>query len=390
MSEITYPYGYGTTRLTMADLRAKTEPHMHPAYARRVFPALEARGGEIGLAVPGCGGGLRYTQPLKPGFAPPGMSFHERQKYASGLFVYAAWDLVVGTDGRHRAPTWAETEWFKAWGLHTFISGEPWHLQCIEQRGYTTWVNAGRPDPAMDYPLPTVVPPPYVPPMGSESYNPPTDWWLFPLNKSKPTVREGDKDDAFIGHVRYLQDVIYFFAGGDIARDGDFGPQTKRRVMDLQSVVGAHVDGVVGPQTWGWVDWIVAERTKPAPPPAPTPAPTPPPPSTGITSVSPCKYYVRKGDSPWAVGERVYGSGKAGAENLAASMFTTYSLPGAPVFIDILPVKGVATEVRSGEGPYAILARMGVPAAQLGVFYDWNGGEGRVLHPGDVVHMPTS
>jgi hypothetical protein len=149
-----YPDGYGTAEVTLEQLKAKHGPKMHPEFARRLFAWIEVRGGFVGI-----GGGWRAVQPVKPGFAPPGKSFHESQTFASGLVVYAAVDLVVRQPGqKHRAPTWAETDDARPFGLHTFVTGEPWHMQCVEMRGYQTWVNAGRPDPAR-IDLPGEIPP---------------------------------------------------------------------------------------------------------------------------------------------------------------------------------------------------------------------------------------
>jgi hypothetical protein len=141
-----YPDGYGTRYLTMADLRAKHEPRMHPEFARRFFAYLEHKQGLLGV-----GGGYRITQPDKPGFAPDGKSFHQLQEWASGIDGYAAIDLVTkdgpDVDDRHDGVTWAMTEDAPDWGLHTFITGEPWHIQPVEIRGWQGWVNQGRRDP---------------------------------------------------------------------------------------------------------------------------------------------------------------------------------------------------------------------------------------------------
>jgi len=140
-----YPDGYGTNRITLDQMKAKHEAKMHPEFARRFFAYIEAKGGLLGV-----GGGWRATgsQPDKSGFAPEGESFHQDQSFASGTVGYSAVDLVTGNgSAKHKAPAWADTEDAGRWGLHTFINGEPWHIQCNEMRGWSTWRDAGRPDP---------------------------------------------------------------------------------------------------------------------------------------------------------------------------------------------------------------------------------------------------
>lgn len=138
----THPTGYEQRSVTLDQLRTIHAPKMHPEFARRLFAWLAHHDGF------GIGGGWRSTQPVKPGFAPDGKSFHQSQTFASGFVGYAAVDLVVAVPGKpHRSPTWAECADAPRWGLHTFIANEPWHMQCHEMRGWQTWVNAGRPDP---------------------------------------------------------------------------------------------------------------------------------------------------------------------------------------------------------------------------------------------------
>jgi hypothetical protein len=140
---ITYPDGYGTRRITLGEMRARHQRNMHPEFARRFFAYIESKDGLLGV-----GGGFRITQPSGPGFAPDGKSFHQMQTWASGRKAYAAVDLVVGVPGAvHRAPTWEECADAPDYSLHTFMSGEPWHIQPIEIRGWQTWVNEGRKDP---------------------------------------------------------------------------------------------------------------------------------------------------------------------------------------------------------------------------------------------------
>jgi hypothetical protein len=161
---VLYPSGYATSMVTLSQLKARHMNHMHPAFAERLFPWIESQGGFIGI-----GGGYRVTQPVKPGFAPPGKSFHEGQRFASGLVAYCAVDLVhVNPGGNHRAPAWAEvpkqgSAWAAAVKVHCNVTGESWHMQPIEIDGYDSWVAAGRPDPKMAPPPPKPVPIPDFP-----------------------------------------------------------------------------------------------------------------------------------------------------------------------------------------------------------------------------------
>lgn len=158
-----YPTGYGTRRVTLAQLRAEHHPDkMHPEYARRLFAWLESMGGRVGI-----GGSWRLTQPTSgcPLCVPEGKSFHQYQDWPSGRY-FAAVDLVQAhpTPGaQHIGMTWdvsipqGSTE-ARKWGLHANVggppSGEPWHMQGIEYDGWQSWVNAGRPDLTYDYPIP--------------------------------------------------------------------------------------------------------------------------------------------------------------------------------------------------------------------------------------------
>lgn len=69
-----------------------------------------------------------------------------------------------------------------------------------------------------------------------------------------PTLRRGDKGP----HVRVVQTVIRNKAGGNITVDGDFGPQTERRVKDLQKMFKLKADGIVGPNTWAVIKFLNA------------------------------------------------------------------------------------------------------------------------------------
>jgi hypothetical protein len=155
-----YPMGYGADMVTMTQLKARHLNHMEPEFARRLFNWIESKGGDVGI-----GGGYRPpgTQPNKPGFAPPGLSFHEGQIFADGTRWYSAVDLVHVNPGRiHRAPTVAEcpqqgTAEALRWGVHINTS-ESWHMQAVPQDGYATWVALGRPRPRAGYPIPDLHP----------------------------------------------------------------------------------------------------------------------------------------------------------------------------------------------------------------------------------------
>jgi hypothetical protein len=148
---VLYPDGYGISRVTLDQMKAKHGAKMHPEFARRFFAYMEAKQGLLGV-----GGGWRATgkQPDKSGFAPEGKSFHQSQTFKSGIVGYAAVDLVTdnGTS-KHKSPAWADTADAPQFGLHTFIKGEPWHIQSVEMRGFQSWVYAGRLDPANKSPI---------------------------------------------------------------------------------------------------------------------------------------------------------------------------------------------------------------------------------------------
>ncbi len=174
---VLYPDGYGTRMVTIDQMRARHQAKMHPEFARRFFSYIIHKEGKLGV-----GGGWRDggAQPSGPTFAPEGKSFHQYQRFASGVVGYAAIDLVT-TDGpdasnEHDSITWAMTSDAPLFGLHTFIKSpieEPWHIQPVEIRGWQSWVDAGRKDPNPAFalpgaplPQPNPVPPtgpPYLP-----------------------------------------------------------------------------------------------------------------------------------------------------------------------------------------------------------------------------------
>lgn len=143
-----YPDGYSTELITLEEMVDRHGPGMHPEYSARFFAYITYKAGLLGV-----GGGWRGQSDVSDASA-AGKSFHQDQTFASGFCGYCAVDLVCPVPGGvHRAPTWDECADASLFGLHTFIDGEPWHIQCIEMRGFDSWVNAGRPDPPL-FPLP--------------------------------------------------------------------------------------------------------------------------------------------------------------------------------------------------------------------------------------------
>lgn len=62
-------------------------------------------------------------------------------------------------------------------------------------------------------------------------------------------LRIGAKSDGVAALQRALRTIGYH-----LHIDGDFGPATRRMVMEFQSDHGLTVDGIVGPQTWGVIE----------------------------------------------------------------------------------------------------------------------------------------
>lgn len=70
-----------------------------------------------------------------------------------------------------------------------------------------------------------------------------------------PILKRGSKGTA----VTLLQEKLRHL-GVDIAVDGVFGPRTQRAVVDTQRFFGLVPDGVVGPKTWGLLDYLLSYR----------------------------------------------------------------------------------------------------------------------------------
>jgi Putative peptidoglycan binding domain len=370
---VDFPNGYGNQLLSIEDLRSFHEPKMHPEYARRLFACLQEAGGLVGV-----GNGWRSTEQQAANhqrspntFAPPGLSFHETHRFASGIEAYQAVD-TVGRDGRHDE-AW---DWMRdnagRFGLRTFwnVNGEPWHTQSNDiPNGVSTWTGSGCPDPGGFS----------IAAAHSSAAAPSGGFGLYPLNSDKPAIQLGWHGDL----VDYVQRVILQEAGGNITVDGDFGPKTDARVRDLQSFLKLTVTGVVDWNgTWQIIDHL-AGNTLPAQPVVEPAAPT------DNVAVDHGLYWIQRGDSPWLVAKRVYGAGNQSA--MVDPCDPVDPGFGAPDHQIRLPgITGFVTEVRQGDRVWSIIARLypdANPPDLLDRFYVLNGGPHRMLHPGDIVFL---
>lgn len=236
-------------------------------------------------------------------------------------------------------------------------------------------------------------PPPLPPGIAFDPYN--GKYGLWPLNAAKPWIKVGSKGDA----VKYAQGVLRNKGGQDIFVDGDFGPQTEGAVRNLQIFFGIKNTGSINyggkyaDDTWAIIDGLVVGfPDQPVEPPVVVPPPTEPPPpppaEKNYISVGTGRYYLLPGESPWAVSTKVYGTGSRYGDLQTLNPGTWH--PGQIIRCPDVP--GRTRQAVAGEGAYAILRDFfpgDNPADHLDDFYFWNGGEGRVIQPGDWVYCPV-
>lgn len=129
--------------------------------------------------------------------------------------------------------------------------------------GYSGWVHIVTTDEGFNDSRPVesrltqVIPVSELPPFDPLNQK----WGLWPIAE-KPMLSVSTP--RFSGDVvRYLQSVIFFKAGGDIEIDGYYGPQTAKRVTDLQLWCNVKLQspielGVMTKETWNTVDYIAA------------------------------------------------------------------------------------------------------------------------------------
>ena len=247
MSEVLYPMGYGTRLVTFDVLRNTFEPFMHPEAARRGFNFILHQGGKFGI-----GGGYRPpgAQPDRPGFAPEGKSFHQRQKFPS-CEAYAAWDMIVVNPGYpHRAPFWNEVPmqgtqlafdygWHMNVGKPGVLGAEPWHAQPIELDGWQTWMNTGQKDLQKDYPIKVFTPRQQPPQPPIPPTQPDTKGNIVQFTSRN--LAEG----ATGSDVKFFQRQLNDIAGQGLLLDGYYGPKTTQAVKNWQSFFKKTSDGKV-------------------------------------------------------------------------------------------------------------------------------------------------
>lgn len=252
MDEILYPWGYTRTMVNKDRLFELARFDLLDAETRERFEAwIISRGGQIGI-----GGAVRFVQPDKYGFAPPGKSFHELQTWSDGVKNFAALDLVVQNGSNvHRAPTWAEVPKqgsghpdIGRFGVHANVTGEPWHLQPFEIDGWQTWVDNGRSRPDPDFPIDVPIPDTPPPPPVEEPPPPPP-----PVISYAPGERELYVTDPQMNgmDIVWVQVVLRDHNGrADIVVDGNYGPQTEGYIKQIQAYVGAEATGTVDAGMW--------------------------------------------------------------------------------------------------------------------------------------------
>lgn len=233
----TYPYGYGSQRVTEAQLKQKTTfSRLHPEMQRR-FIALMRHMKKKGVDL-GVGTGWRVQPTNKPGFAAPGNSWHEGVPVSSKANALAI-DTVP-------ASSWnaMEVELSK-FGLRSFrhVNNEPWHIQLYEIPASRRWATTL--PTIRNFPLPGVGP-------GVE----PT-----PVQPTTPeqSLYEGDSGQRVV----HLQNIMNFWGWGNVGNaDGQFGPRTKAAVVEMQKVLKVEADGQYGPTTRWWLQIFLNNMAK--------------------------------------------------------------------------------------------------------------------------------
>lgn len=244
MDEVLFPTGYKNKLVNFEELMKRHRfDLMEPHFAMGLFSWLWSKNGKIGI-----GGSFRLVQPVRPGFAPPGKSFHQLQKFSDGTEWFMAVDLVhVNEDPNapHRSPYWSEVpkqgtknDDILKFRVHCNVNGEPWHMQNFEIDGYDSWVRAGKKRLDTKYEITG-----YIPDILAGSPPPkPLEYQIGDrlLMLASPTMTGND--------VLWVQNAIRK-TGLSISIDSYYGYSTMKHVMTVQRWNGLVEDGIVGPKT---------------------------------------------------------------------------------------------------------------------------------------------
>jgi peptidoglycan hydrolase-like protein with peptidoglycan-binding domain len=224
-----YPYGYGTTMLSMPQMMVrKTVNLLLPEFRRRVFALME-EAAEEGIPL-GIGTGWRIQpDPPPPGFARPGNSNHESFPAGSGTATAVAADMVP-----QAAWPWMNRN-CATFGLRHFatVNNEPWHIQPLEIPAGRNWRK--EPWDLEPFPLPVKEKPPTGVTITVE----------VTRQILKPNANAQSGYDVFV-----LQSILNGIYAGSLTLDGMYGIRTIAAVQEAQRTLGLAVDGICGPKTW--------------------------------------------------------------------------------------------------------------------------------------------
>lgn len=251
----TYRVGYGTQRMTLAELKAWSRfAGLHPEFQRRLICLMDhARVAGVDL---GIGGGLRTVDeqfrlfdsrhdPVASGgccsyngkrwklvtgahAAPPGLSYHEPTVPWSGRLWAVAVDVVGWENGWVNAPGRLDRFALRSFINLTGSAHEPWHLMPWTQEIPTSRSQFN----ATMHTLKTASLPP-VPTAATA------------VTVPDPTIRLGSTGTE----VRELQSEMRFFGWYTAAIDGSCGPVTVDAIKRLQTACKVGADGVYGSVT---------------------------------------------------------------------------------------------------------------------------------------------
>lgn len=239
------PWGHGPDRSSAARFRDTTD-HARCASIWRAWQAfhMDDRGW--------------YDIAYNSGVCPHGVRFEGRgdrvRSGANGTDAgnrrsYATVYIAGGSDPLTDEAKLAFLDEASRFGVRLRWDHSDWKSTSCAGDPIRQWEAHGWPSPAAA-PRPPARPAPVLPPAHPTVWNmtpkaQPAHWWL---------------------HVHYLQTTLVTKAGQDLGRgglrgygdDGIFGAKTEAGVRNLQRFFALSVDGIVGPKTWGIVDFVNA------------------------------------------------------------------------------------------------------------------------------------